>query len=882
MCPSDKSDETLPAGNPPKPLAAGPKDLPVVQLAERYLAEGVFSGKAVKVFEEAVALSPDFPDFQNALSICRLVQGVTEAVRKSVGKAAPGPLTKEQWVRVDALVADFPVSADLAKCLGDVRLLEGDWNGASQAYQSAHAKGYRDNQAIVNSGRLALTCPDCPASVLAYFGEMALSLGQFAQAVEFYTEALRRSKGDYDAAVATLNFVSERLLPLLDPSVEKQSLLTEVVRLSVDLNLMDRALAVFGQMELKGFAHGELVKRIARYLIEQEDFRQAFDYLSRIPFDSETKSLVNEIAVKMEQQGEIDTAVHLLRYINEHDLVIREAEQFVEDRLESEAKRQLAERCFRSGRFEAALAHYLVLVRKNLPEVGEFADRLEAIVTQIAQPKAEDLFCIGECFHKRRDWRRAEFFLNRALQVDPQNGLVRQLLRPVYDAILKADPNAGQIRLRSGDLYLASDHIEDAIEEYKKALESPTDYVDAHRRLALAYRCAGEPLLAFKQYRDLPLQASDLDILFDLHERLINAGLFPEALEAATLIHEFDNQYRDVGERIAQLEQTIHPTEGAQPFRDSKMIELIGDQAIGRYRYIEQVGSGGMGVVHKVYDLKNKCVVAMKILRESLTGSSKALDRFFREARIAATFNHPNIVNIFDYNINSIQGKSYISMEYVDGPSLRGIIEERFSVSGELTSEYIAEILYYILQLCDALETTHMKGIIHRDIKPDNVMITAARVVKITDFGIVHIEDATFTPTGALIGTPRYMSPEQVKGGRVDCRSDIYAVGIIMYESLLGVPPFVTGDIAYQHVSCPPTSPREVNPSIPQEVEAVILCCLEKDPRRRYQRTRELGQAVQDVLEKLYPRILARFRNEHLSSTVEVSSLRRNVARANA
>jgi serine/threonine-protein kinase len=305
------------------------------------------------------------------------------------------------------------------------------------------------------------------------------------------------------------------------------------------------------------------------------------------------------------------------------------------------------------------------------------------------------------------------------------------------------------------------------------------------------------------------------------------------------------------------------------------MVELIGDQAIGRYRYIEQIGSGGMGVVHKVYDLKNQTVVAMKILRESLTGSAKAIDRFFREARIAATFTHPNIVNIFDYSISSVFGRSYIAMEFVDGPSLRNIIEERFSVGNELSSEYIAEILDYVVQLCDALDTTHMKGIIHRDIKPDNVMVTADHVVKITDFGIIHIESATFTPTGALIGTPRYMSPEQVRGGRVDCRSDIYAVGIILYEALLGTPPFISGDVAYQHVNVPPPHPREVNPSLPEPVEAIILRCLEKEPNRRYQRAKETGLALEEVLDRLYPEFSSRFRNRRLTSTIESPSLAR-------
>jgi len=874
MGPSNKADETLPGDEAHSSPAAPGDSRSVVQLAERYLAGGVFSTKALKVFEEAAAARPDYLNFQKALSICMLIQSVAETIRKRVSDGATPTPAGEQRERVESLFGQFPRSPDLAKCLGDVRLLDGDWEGACHAYRLAQSKGYRDDQAIINSSRLALAHADCPASALTYFGEVALALGQFAQAVEFLAEALRRSTGKREATVSLLDLISERLLLRLAPSAEKQTLLTEIVRACVEIDLMDRALAAFRQVDLTDFPHGDLVKQIARYLIDQEDYRQAFDYLSRIPFDRDAKELVNEITVKLEQRGEIDTAVYLLQYMNKHDLVIQEAQRIAKDRLESTATRELADLCFRSGRYDAALSHYLHLIRRGAPDVTDFADQIETAASQIATPNVDDLVYLGIFLHDRRDWRRAENLLSRALEFDSENIRARELLRSICDTLLQAEPNLARARLRSGYLYLLAGRAEDAIEEYKKALESPGYEIEARRRLAGAYVAAGEPVLALEQYRDLPLRASDLEALYDLHETLMNEGLTQEALEAATLIYQFDSSYRDVEERIAQLEETARPQEGVQLARDAKMIELIGEQAVGRYRYIERIGSGGMGIVHKVFDIKNQCVVAMKILRESLTGSSKAIDRFFREARIAATLSHPNIVNIFDYNINNVQGKSYISMEYVDGPSLRNIIEERFADSGELTSDYIAEVLYYTTQLCDALETTHLKGIIHRDIKPDNIMITSEQVVKITDFGIVHIEEATFTPTGALIGTPRYMSPEQVRGGRVDCRSDIYAVGIILHESLIGTPPFISGDIAYQHVNVPPTPPREMNAFIPEEVEVIVLRCLEKDPRRRYQRAKDLKLTIEEVLQKLYPKIAARFyRARSVSSTIESPSI---------
>lgn len=192
-------------------------------------------------------------------------------------------------------------------------------------------------------------------------------------------------------------------------------------------------------------------------------------------------------------------------------------------------------------------------------------------------------------------------------------------------------------------------------------------------------------------------------------------------------------------------------------------------------------------------------------------------------------------------------------MEYVDGPSLRDIVEAKFSSTFDISIDDILDAVNYSVQLCDALNTSHRQGIIHRDIKPDNVMLTSGGVIKITDFGIVHVEEATFTPTGALIGTPRYMSPEQVQGKRVDGRSDLYAAGIILYELLVGTPPFISGDIAYQQVNVVPTRTREICPLVPPELDRVIMKCLEKRPEDRYADARALRRALAEVYHSLLP-----------------------------
>lgn len=279
----------------------------------------------------------------------------------------------------------------------------------------------------------------------------------------------------------------------------------------------------------------------------------------------------------------------------------------------------------------------------------------------------------------------------------------------------------------------------------------------------------------------------------------------------------------------------------------------------GRYEIRSLIGRGGMAEVHLGYDSRLSRKVAVKMLRIDLAQDSIFLARFRREAQSAASLNHPNIVGIYDTGEETIQIPDgsmvqvpYIVMEYVEGHTVRELLTDGQPVPINEAVEIMDGVLY-------ALEYSHAHGLVHRDIKPGNVMLTNDGKVKVMDFGIARaMEDsaATMTKTDAVVGTAQYLSPEQAKGGQVDQRSDLYSAGCMLYELLTGKAPF-SGDsavsIAYQHVSETPKTPSALAPDIPEALDRVVMKSLAKDPENRYQNAGEMiadmhsavrGQAV--------------------------------------
>ena len=254
----------------------------------------------------------------------------------------------------------------------------------------------------------------------------------------------------------------------------------------------------------------------------------------------------------------------------------------------------------------------------------------------------------------------------------------------------------------------------------------------------------------------------------------------------------------------------------------------------GRYRVIRRLGSGGMADVYCAEDQQLGRSVALKLLYRHFAEDVQFVERFRREASSAAGLQHPNIVGIFDRG--EWDGTYYIAMEFIEGRTLKDVIRER----GPAPPEAAVDI---VLQILRAARFAHQRGIVHRDIKPHNVLIDDEGRVKVTDFGIARAGASDMTETGSIMGTAQYLSPEQAQGKPVDARSDLYSIGIVLYEMLTGRVPFDAESpvaVALKQVSEAPMPPRELNPEIPPALDAVVLRALEKDPARRYAERRRV------------------------------------------
>lgn len=333
--------------------------------------------------------------------------------------------------------------------------------------------------------------------------------------------------------------------------------------------------------------------------------------------------------------------------------------------------------------------------------------------------------------------------------------------------------------------------------------------------------------------------------LYLLAECFTQKGFLHAAKEMYVELLDRNYHYKDARKKLRRLEAsgfaalttgqspTFIASENPAASVEDDIYQTIQDVTMeNRYTLLEELGRGGMGIVYKAEETISHRTVAIKVLPPYLAMEEQNRIRFFREAEVIAQLYHPHIVRLFEVN----QQAHFLVMEYIPGGTLHAWKQQQ-----GLSTE---QLLFFLVQISDALHVVHQQGLIHRDLKPENILIADSSTAKLTDFGIAHICGATITRTGTHLGTIPYMAPEQILGKRIDRRADIYAVGVILYEFLVGQLPFRGQDTSYHHVHTVPRAPRELAPTLSPELERIILKCLAKAPEERFQDAKALQSAL--------------------------------------
>jgi len=380
------------------------------------------------------------------------------------------------------------------------------------------------------------------------------------------------------------------------------------------------------------------------------------------------------------------------------------------------------------------------------------------------------------------------------------------------------------------------------VEREKKVVEEES--AEASKMLGLTFQGKGMLDLAFEKFQRLPVDDEMKGILYNLGMDFERKRMGGKALAVFERIAGADTKYKDVGARIGRLKAAAATVLGpALPGRaeGTLVAEGVARPTLGRYELVEELGRGAMGVVYKGRDPKINRLVAIKTVHfddfeDAMIPQIK--ERFFREAQSAGMLNHPNIMTVYD--AGEEMDLAYIAMELLDGKDLTQWCKKETLLPWSKAVEVAAKV-------ADALHFAHERGIVHRDIKPANVMMLKNGEVKVTDFGIARIQAVSQTKTGAVLGTPSYMSPEQIAGQKVDGRSDLFSLGVVTFELLAGERPFKGDSIAtimFQITGAEPAALADVAPGVPGELQAVVARALRKPVDQRFQTGAEFAAAL--------------------------------------
>ena len=403
---------------------------------------------------------------------------------------------------------------------------------------------------------------------------------------------------------------------------------------------------------------------------------------------------------------------------------------------------------------------------------------------------------------------------------------------------------AGQL-LAAGEIYHREGLDEDAIKVLQQIPAGAPDFANASAILGGLFQSRGQFGLAVMKLREAigagGVDRTNLRLYYTLATVHEANGEFREAVDVYEKILACDYHYEDVEQRLvgarARASDRLRDEITAVP---EDVVPGLRTQP-SRYQIVGELGRGGMGIVYKAKDTVLDRLVAYKVLPDALKENPQALKNFLREAKSAAQLNHPNIVTVYD--AGEQDGRYYIAMEFVDGNTLKEIVRRRGAIAS-------GGVLHVLVQMCEALGFAHDNKIVHRDIKTANTMWTRDRKAKIMDFGLAKIVEEVRNHTTLVSGTPYYMSPEQTLGRNVDYRTDIYSLGVTIFELATGRLPFTEGNIPYHHVHTPPPDARELKADVPPLLAGIVARCLRKDPDERYQSVRDILAEVRAAMSR--------------------------------
>jgi len=447
----------------------------------------------------------------------------------------------------------------------------------------------------------------------------------------------------------------------------------------------------------------------------------------------------------------------------------------------------------------------------------------------------------AEMFRIATDWARAAANYERCQQYQEAAECIAQLGDPVREADLLARSG---MTLQAAETYVRAGRDDEAIKLLQQVGSDADEFTSASAQLGRIFSRKGKHTLAVKKLLQAigraELDSGNIDLFYELARVHEAAGQGREAVDLYEKILTADYHYRDVEQRLeAAREVSAVRANTGTPVDAPSTPELAASGRPGRYQVLEELGRGGMGIVYKAQDRILDRTVAFKVLPDSLRDNPQALKNFLREAKSAAKLNHPNIVTVYD--AGEQDGRFYIAMEYVDGTTLKEILKRRTRIAP-------TGVVHVGLQMCEALNYAHAQKVIHRDIKTANTMWTRDKKAKIMDFGLAKVVEEVRNHTTMVSGTPYYMSPEQTLGRNVDHRTDLYSLGVTLFELATGTLPFREGNVPYHHVHSEPPDPRALVPELPEALARTILHCLAKDPDARPQAAPELAAALRQTL----------------------------------